>query len=143
MAFESVPKLLHWRIALTPDAPAFEYRADGKWLPLTWAQSGQRVRHLACGLHALGLGKGERCAILSNTRMEWVLADLGILCAGGAVSTIYPSNTPAECRYIVTDSGARFCFAEDADQVAKLRKERENMPTLEKVFVFEGQESDD
>jgi long-chain acyl-CoA synthetase len=143
MAFESIPKMLHWRIALTPDAPAFEYRADDQWHPITWAQSGQRVRHVACGLHALGLEKGDRCAILSNTSMEWVLADLGILCAGGAVSTIYPSNTPAECRYIVTDSGARFCFAEDADQVEKLRQEQENTPTLEKVFVFEGGESDD
>ena len=101
MAFDTIPKLLHWRISLTPDATAFEYRADDRWVSLSWTEFGRQVRSLACGLHALGLEKGDRCAILSNTRMEWILADLGILCAGGAVSAIYPSNTPAECRFIV------------------------------------------
>jgi long-chain acyl-CoA synthetase len=82
-------------------------------------------------------------AILAGTRIEWVLADLGILCAGGATSTIYPSSTGSECAYILGDSAAACCFAENEEQVSKLLAHRARLPALRKIVVFDGAPSAD
>ena len=60
---------------------------------MTWKQAGERVKAIAAGLLSLGLEREERVGILSNTRVEWLLCDLGILSAGGATTTVYPSST--------------------------------------------------
>ena len=113
----TVPTLFLQRIAKTPDAEAFRYRVDSGWESLTWLDTERRVRAVACGLRALGLADEERCAILSSTRIEWILCDLGILCAGGATTTIYPSSTPEECAFILADSESAYAFVEDAAQL--------------------------
>ncbi|HEY7725419.1 MAG TPA: long-chain fatty acid--CoA ligase, partial [Anaeromyxobacteraceae bacterium] len=97
----------------------------------------------AAGLAALGLGPEERCAILSGTRIEWLLADYGILCAGGATTTIYPSSTADDCAYILGDSASAVCFAESEEQVAKLASRRSELPGLRQVVVFDGKGTPD
>ena len=112
---------------------------EGKeWRSLTWSETGSRVRAIASGLRALGLAEEERVAILAGTRLEWILADLGILCAGGATTTIYPSSTAEECTYILKDSQTTIVFAENDGQVKKLLEQRAELPTLKKVVVIEG-----
>lgn len=108
------------------------------WKSLTWSQARDRVRDIALGLHSLGLTSQARCAILSGTRVEWILADLAILCAGGASTTVYPTSPAPDCAYIISDSGSMVAFAEDDEQVAKLREQRPQMPGLSKVVAFEG-----
>src|SRR5262245_49975688 len=107
------------RIAASPERPAFQHPDGAGWRTLTWREVGERVRAIAGGLRALGLGDEQRCAILSSTRVEWILIDLGILCAGGATTTLYPSSTAEECAYILADSASAFVFAENEEQVAK------------------------
>jgi len=131
------------RVQSTPDAVAFYVPNNGGWASLTWTQVNARVRAIACGLQSLGIDLEQRCAIASNTRIEWILVDLGILCAGGATTTIYPSNTPEECAFIINDSGTTFAFVEDERQVSKLASVRENLPNLEKVIVMSGHGSHD
>src|SRR5687767_12875326 len=126
------------RIASTPDAGAFQYPEGTGWKTLSWREVGARVRDVACGLRALGLDSEQRCAILSGTRFDWIAADLGILCAGGATTTIYPSNTPEECAYILQDSGTVFAFVENEEQLKKLSGQRAFLPTLRKVILFDG-----
>lgn len=109
------------------------------WESLTWSQARDRVRDIALGLHSLGLTSQARCAILSGTRVEWILADLAILCAGGASTTVYPTSPAPDCAYIISDSGSMVAFAEDEEQVAKLREQRSQMPGLSKIVVFEGE----
>src|SRR5512134_3953490 len=92
----TVPELLLDRVARTPDEEAFRYPMADRWESLTWQQTLERIRAVAAGLLAKGVEPEQRCAILSSTRMEWVLADYGILCAGGATTTIYPSSMPDE-----------------------------------------------
>ena len=99
-------------------------RRDGQWHTMTWRDADRRVRDVACGLLSLGFKKEERGAILATSRPDWVIADLGILSAGGATSTIYTSNTAEESAYILEDSGSRVCFVENAMQEAKLREVR-------------------
>ncbi|GAA4035615.1 long-chain fatty acid--CoA ligase [Allokutzneria multivorans] len=134
----SIPGLLRARIARTPDTEAFRYRARSGWESLTWAETGAKVREIALGLLALGVGAGRTAAILSGTRVEWLLADLGVLATGAATTTIYPTNTADECAFVLADSGSAVVFAEDQDQVAKLRSVRDQVPGVAKVILIEG-----
>jgi long-chain acyl-CoA synthetase len=139
----SVPELFLARVGHTPSAEAFRYPADGGWRSLTWAETEARVRAIASGLRALGLEGEQVCAILSSTRIEWLLADFAILCAGGATSTIYPSTTSEDCAFILSDSASVFAFVENAEQVLKLQARRGETPDLRHVFVLDGEGSAD
>jgi long-chain acyl-CoA synthetase len=135
----TVPRLLLDRLDATPDREAFRVPTASGWSSLTWKEVGARARAIACGLRALGLFAEDRCAILSGTRVEWILADLGVLCAGGATTTIYPASTPDECVHILRDSASVFVFAEDAEQVEKLVLRRDELGTVRKVVVIDGE----
>ncbi len=134
----SIPQAFLERVGKAADREAYRYPVGEEWRSLTWKQVGERVRAIAAGLLALGIKREDRVAILSSTRYEWVLVDLGILCAGGATTTVYPSSTAEDCAYILHDSSTRVVFAEDASQLAKLRERRAEMPTLEKVVLIDG-----
>jgi long-chain acyl-CoA synthetase len=139
MAARNVPELLLERLAATPTREAFRHRDGDGWKSLTWADVDARVRAIAGGLRSLGLAPEQRCAILSGTRVEWILIDLGVLCAGGATSTIYPASTEDECAYIVSDSASQFVFAENDQQVAKLVAKRAQISHVRHVVVIDGE----
>ncbi len=139
----SVPRMLLRRVRATPERPAFLHPEGGGWNTLSWRETGERVRAIACGLLSLGLAPEQRCAILSSTRVEWILADLGILCAGGATTTIYPTNSADDCVYILRDSEAAFVFVEDASLLAKLASRRADLPNVKKVILFDGPGGED
>ncbi len=139
----SLAAMFLWRTRTSPDRVAYQYPSGDGWASLTWKQTGDKTRHIACGLRALGLQSENRCAILSGTRIEWILADLGIMAAGGATTTVYPSNTADECAFILKDSNAVFVFAEDATQVKKLQDKRAELPLLKAIIVLDGQPSPD
>ena len=120
----NVPALFLERVGRTPDVEAFRYPANCGWRSLTWKETEARVRAVSAGLKALGVRSEQVCSILSSTRIEWLLADYGILCAGAATSTIYPNTLPEECAFILSDSGAVVAFAENDEQVAKLQSRR-------------------
>jgi long-chain acyl-CoA synthetase len=120
--YRSIPDMFLKRVAATPDGRAFGVPTEDdsaiRWL--TWAEVGERARSIAAGLHGLGVGLEDRVAILSGTRLEWVLVDLGINCAGGATTTVYPTTEPEDATYIVADSGSKVLIAENAQQALKL-----------------------
>ncbi len=134
----TIPQLFLARLAATPERQAFLAPDGDGWRTLTWQQVGDEVRLIASGLRALGLAPEQRCAILANTRVEWILIDLGILCAGGATTTIYPASTADECAYILRDSASAFVFAEHEEQVAKLVARRDQLPEVQRVIVIDG-----
>jgi long-chain acyl-CoA synthetase len=142
-AGQTVASLFFRRVAATPNKPAYRSPDGDRWVSLTWAEMDAKVRDIAAGLRQLGLQMGERCAIVSPTRLEWIAADFGIVCAGGVTTTIYPTNTAAECAWVLSDSQSRFAFAEDAKQIAKLLERREELVGLERVIAFDGSASDD
>ena len=134
----SLPQLLAKRVQDTPDREAYRYPVGEEWRSMTWRQAGERIKAIAAGLLSLGLHREERVGILANTRVEWLLCDLGILSAGGATTTVYPSSTAEDCAFILADSESRYVFAEDASQVAKLRAHKAEMPKLQKIFLIDG-----
>jgi long-chain acyl-CoA synthetase len=142
---KNVAELFFSRVASTPDREAFASpNDDGTWNWLTWTEVGERVRAIAGGLRALGLENEDRCAIASNTRLEWILIDLGILCAGGATSTIYPSSTADEAAFILKDSAAKVAFVENAEQLKKMLDKRSELPALKHCVVIDaGPKTDD
>ncbi|WBO66418.1 AMP-dependent synthetase/ligase [Streptomyces camelliae] len=148
----SVAALFLERVAATPDAEAYRYPvppASGQgpddWKSLSWAQAAERVYAIAAGLIELGLEPEQRVALASSTRAEWILADLGIMCAGGATTTIYPQTNADESAFILSDSESRVLIAEDAAQAAKAVEKRAELPELTKVVVIDpaGVETDD
>ncbi|MGW6915573.1 AMP-dependent synthetase/ligase [Kitasatospora sp. NPDC054939] len=148
----SVAHLLLERVAATPNdeayrypAPVDEHAADGapgaeQWRSLTWAQTMVRVKAVAAGLMALGIRPEDRVALASSTRLEWVLADLGNMCAGAATTTVYPSTNADETAFILSDSGCRAMFAENAAQLAKAVSEVDKLPELRTVVLFDAPE---
>ncbi|MFE0536899.1 AMP-dependent synthetase/ligase [Streptomyces nigra] len=148
----SVATLFLERVAATPDAEAYRYPtppASGEgpddWKSLTWAQAAERVHAIAAGLIELGVQPEQRVALASSTRIEWIFADLGIMCAGAATTTVYPQTNAEESAFILADSESRVLIAEDAAQVAKAREKRAELPQLSQVVVVDpaGVETDD
>jgi long-chain acyl-CoA synthetase len=126
------------RVEASADKEAFRYPENGGWTSVTWKQTAERVDALAAGLLALGVAAEDRIGIASTTRFEWILADLAIMCAGAATTTVYPSTNAEDTAYILADSESRIVFAEDDKQVGKLTERRGDLPNLAKVVVFDG-----
>ena len=120
---------LRWR-ELRPGAPK----------QMTWRENWALVNRLIAGLDALGARHGDVIGILSATRWEWTAADWAIVGLGAACVTLYPSNTPAVCEFILDDSGASLLFAEDASQYRKLLGIRDQVPGVRKVILFQDAE---
>ena len=146
---QSIAHLFRQRVAASGSREALQYLVpdtgteSGERLErLTWDQTRERADLWAAGLVALGVGLEDRVAIASTTRVEWVLADLAIMTAGAATTTIYPTMLDADVAYIVTDSGSKVVFAENAAQVQKLRDHRDELPVL-RVVTFDGSADDD
>ena len=82
----SMARMILDRVAATPDREAFRYPVGDRWQSLDWRGVGERVRAIAAGLLSFGLGPEDRVAIAAGTRLEWILADFGILCARAATT---------------------------------------------------------
>lgn len=127
------------RVEKSGTREAFRFPDENEvWQSLTWSQAGDRVTNLGAGLVSLGIEPEERVAIASGTRVEWILADLAIIAAGAATTTVYPATIANDVAYILADSGSRIVFAEDDEQVAKLREKHAELPAIMKVVVTDG-----
>ncbi|MFC9126749.1 AMP-dependent synthetase/ligase [Streptomyces sp. NPDC057099] len=140
----SVAGLFLERVAATPDAEAYRYpvpsssgQGPDEWKSLSWAQAAERVYAIAAGLIELGVRAEQRVALASSTRIEWILADLGIMCAGAATTTVYPQTNAEESAYILSDSESRVLIAENVDQLAKAKEKRAELPELTHVVVVD------
>jgi long-chain acyl-CoA synthetase len=134
---QSLAAVFGERVRQLAGQEAFRSPTATGWTSLTWAETDTRARELAAGLLALGLRGEERVAIASSTRLEWVLADLGVILAGGATTTVYPNTQATDVAYIVADSECVIAIVEDEGQLDKLRATRPQMPALRTVVVID------
>ena len=135
----SVAALFRDRVARSGNREAFQYFRDGRLEKVSWSEARDRVYAMAAGLMTLGISVEDRVAIASTTRYEWALADLAVMCAGGATTTVYPTTIAEDVAYILSDSGVRVVFAEDDGQVEKLRTHRDAIPGVVRVITFTGE----
>ena len=119
------------------DRPAIREKKFGIWQPTSWREWLQISKDIAHGLHASGFRPGDVASIIANAVPEWVYADIGILCAGGVSSGIYPTDSTAQVEYLVNDSRTKIVFVEDEEQLDKVLACRARCPTLEKIVVFD------
>ena len=121
---------------------AVKYKEGDQWVSRSFEEVRETVRPLAFGLTALGVEKGDRVSILGNTRPEWTYFDFAALSIGATVVPIYQTNSPEECRYVLENSDSKVVVVEDAEQLAKVREVRDQLPQLEHVVLMTGSAED-
>lgn len=126
------------RARRSADREAFRYPVGDRWESVTWRAAAERATRLAAGLLALGIEPEQRVGLLASTRYEWILADLAVMLSGGATTTVYPNTNAEDTAYILGDAAAIAVFAEDDQQIAKLRESRHLIPTVTTVITFDG-----
>ncbi|MDX6637877.1 MAG: long-chain acyl-CoA synthetase [Solirubrobacterales bacterium] len=115
---------------------------SGNWVDQSYGDLGDVVRRLSLGLIDLGINRGDRVAILANTRVEWTWFDFAALTAGATVVPIYQTNSPEECQYVLENSDSVAVIVEDEEQLEKVRAIRGSCPKLEHVILMTGSAQD-
>ncbi|MBR7744886.1 long-chain fatty acid--CoA ligase [Phycicoccus sp. BSK3Z-2] len=139
---QSVAHLFRDRVAASGPKPAFMHAvASGsgeEWVTVSWDEADTVVREVGAGIVALGVEPEDRVAIASGTRYEWAIADLGIMVAGAATTTIYPTTIADDVAFILSDSATKVVFAENEEQLEKLRSVRPQIPGVSRVVLVDG-----
>ena len=134
---DTVPALFWNAVARRGPKVWLRQKDLGIWRSWTWQQTGEAVREIAGGLLALGFAPRETASILSNTVIEWVLADLAVLSCGGVANGIYPTDAAAQVQYLCDDSATSVLFVEDDEQLDKALEVRDRLPRLRRIVVFD------
>jgi long-chain acyl-CoA synthetase len=134
---DTIAKSFLKSVEIRGDKPAIREKKFGIWQPTSWREWLQISKDIAFGLHASGFRPGDVASIIANAVPEWVYADMGILCAGGVSSGIYPTDASAQVEYLINDSSTKVIFAEDEEQLDKILSCRSRCPTLQKIIVFD------
>ena len=137
VAGETLPAMFWNAVALRGPKVFMREKKLGIWREWSWQQTAQAVREIGDGLLALGFEAGDCASIAANTVIEWVLADLAVLSAGGVSNGIYPTDAAPQVQYLCADSATRFLFVEDEEQLDKALEVRSELPTLHKIIVFD------
>jgi len=137
MAGETIPAIFWNAVAERGPKVWMRQKELGIWRSWTWNETAQAVREIGHGLMALGFEAHHTASILSNTNIEWVLCDLGVLSAGGVSNGIYPTDAAEQVHYLSEDSGTSVLFVEDDEQLDKALAVREKLPLLKKIVVFD------
>ena len=120
------------------DKPAAQLKVNGAWKEVTWGEMATTAELVAAGLVKNGVQPKEMVTIISNTRLEWITADLGILGAGATTVPIYQSSIADDAAFILNDAGVVAVIAEDETQLKKLRSIKDQIPKVKKVICMSG-----
>jgi len=134
---DTVSQLFLKRIVECDNKVAMREKDFGVWNEYTWADWGNQAKWVGLGLKSLGFERGDVCSIASEINKEWMFADLGVITVGGVTNGVYPTDAPNQVEYLISDSGTRFYFAENEEQLDKVLEVRERTPTLQKIIIFD------
>jgi len=134
---DTLPQLFRNAVRLRGDAVFMRQKEFGVWRGWSWNDTERAVREVSMGLASLGFAPGDCASILSNTVVEWVLADLGVMCAGGVSNGIYPTDAAAQVHYLCEDSVTTVLFVENDEQLDKALEVRPSLPNLKHIVVFD------
>ena len=122
----------------TPDAEALRWKDGERWLSLTWRQYAEAVDEVAAGLHSIGFGSGEFALIQSRHRPECVIAELGVLAAGGVPVVLYNTLPAEQIEYIAGHCQASVALLEDESFLSRFDSIRSRLTALRQVITFEA-----
>ncbi len=134
---DTLPRLFRHVVRERGDAVALREKHLGIWRPITWREYGAHARHTGLGLVALGLRPGDVVSVIADNGPEWLYTDLGTMSVGGVTNGIYTTDSPRQVEYVVNDSGTRFFFADNEEQLDKILEVRARCPQLVKIFVYD------
>ncbi len=134
---DTVPAMFRAAVARRGDGVWLRHKQLGLWREWRWSDVDRAVREIGHGLVALGFERADTASILSNTVVEWMLADLAVLGCGGVSSGIYPTDAPPQVQYLCADSRTKVLFVEDDEQLDKALAVRESLPRLQHIVVFD------
>jgi long-chain acyl-CoA synthetase len=130
-------EILHYAVEKYNRPNAFTYKQAGNWVSLSYQDMARRVRNVTLGLYKLGIRHGDRVGIFSESRVDWVVSDLGILATGAADVPIYSTLTSKQAAYILNDSGSQVIFVSNEGQLKKVLEVIGELPQIKKVIVFD------
>jgi long-chain acyl-CoA synthetase len=134
---DTLPRLFRHVVKERGDAVAMREKHLGIWRSVTWRQYGERARHVGLGLVALGFQPRDVVSVIAENCPEWLYTDLGTMSVGGVTNGIYTTDSASQIEYIVNDSGTRFFFAENEEQLDKILQVRKSCPQLVKIIVYD------
>ena len=133
----TVPALLRARCQENGAATAHREKDLGIWQAYSWTDYLTHARHIGLGLRALGLQRGDVISILSEDNKEWMYCDMAAQCMGAVSSGVYTTDSASQLAYLVNDSGSKFLFVENEEQLDKFLEVADQMPSLVKVIIFD------
>lgn len=133
----TLPQMLRENARRHPNRVAIRQKEFGIWNPWTWKEYFERACRVGLGFRALGLTEGGHVAILSENRIEWVLAQLGANIVDGIAVGVYPTSPSNEVAYVVAHSESEIVVCEDQEQVDKVLERRDDLPKLRRIIVIE------
>ncbi len=134
---DTLPKLFRHVVRERGAAVAMREKHLGIWRSVSWAEYGEKARQVGLGLVALGLRPRDVVSIVADNCPEWLYTDLGTMSGGGVPNGIYTTDSPRQIEYIVNDSGTRFFFAGNEEQLDKILEVRARCPRLVKIVVYD------
>ncbi|MCI0694470.1 long-chain fatty acid--CoA ligase [candidate division KSB1 bacterium] len=143
MQHQSIYELFQEITSKNSDKVAYRYKSAGAWKGVTWRELAETCKKISKSLMALGVKKGDRVNILSQSRLEWVQCDFAIVNCGAVTVGIYPTNLAPDCAYIINHCDAEVIFVENQDQLNKVQQARKDTPKLRQIIIFEGAGSAD
>ncbi|HOT45099.1 MAG TPA: AMP-binding protein [Spirochaetota bacterium] len=140
----TIPGIFRNRAGYYRDDAFLRHRVADFWIDICWEETYIKTNAISSYLINCGVNPGDRIALYSGNRPEWVFADLGILSTGAADVTIPAALEAAEAAFICNDSGATICFCSGRREADNLLSARNDLPGLEQIIAFDhGDYGDD
>lgn len=133
----TLPHLFRARCRANGAKTAHREKHLGIWQAFSWADYYQHAKLIGLGLKTLGLERGDPVSILSEDNKEWMYIDMGAVCVGGVSSGVYTTDSASQLAYLVNDSGSKFLFVENDEQLDKFLEVEAEMPGLRNVIILD------
>ncbi|HKZ04127.1 MAG TPA: AMP-binding protein [Methylomirabilota bacterium] len=134
---DTLPRLFRHVVRERGDRVAMREKHLGIWRGISWREYGERAKGVGLGLVALGLRPRDVVSIVADNMPEWLYTDLGVMSVAGVPNGIYTTDSAKQIEYILNDSGTRFFFAENEEQLDKILEVRGRCPGLVKIIVYD------
>jgi len=137
MPIETIPAQFLHSVETYNKKAAFRHKRDGHWIDVSHRDVLDRVHNAAIALKSLNLAKNDRVALLSENRLEWVIADQAILSAGCVNVPVFPTLPASQLEFILENAEVRAIFVSSTEQLEKVLSVRGQLPMLKDVIVFD------